>query len=59
MEANSGLGINKFKKGVFYVKILPPSISRSVDGSQSERVAIKLKLEVFRGLAMFEQAESR
>ena len=41
------------------VKILPPSISRSVDGSQSERVAIKLKLEVFRGLAMFEQAESR
>ena len=44
MEANSGLGINKFKKGVFYVKILPPSISRSVDGSQSERVEIKLEL---------------
>ena len=41
------------------VKILPPSISRSVDGSQSERIAIKLELEVFRGLAMFEQAESR
>ena len=41
------------------VKILPPSISRSVDGSQSERVAIKLELEVFRGLAMFEQAENR
>ena len=40
------------------MSFLPPSISRSVDGSQSERVAIKHELEVFRSLAMFEQAES-
>ena len=44
MEANSGLGIKKSRRVFFYVKILPPSISRSVDGSQSERVEIKLEL---------------